>query len=296
VRLNGGALGNWPKREIIKWDICVVASVRAAELRRWRRYTTLLQPAHPERGGQAEYRMIVRDITSTNRAVRALIDRTENPRHRYLLMAYDRHRNLEMAGRYEELFAPDMMVEQPVYHIHANGLRVKLHGQEDIKHLYRVWAATNQSVFYTEREHVAVSDQFVTSVAVGYHQVTGRSLFQNKILSYLPEFMSRFLLSRAFAGAEFKADDRSMYLYKNTFCMIWPYDDCGRLIGEQIWEPEPCKAEIFKLAPAHVLTTKDASRLLAPFIKPLPALHEMLDDAIVHPREHMPRSLALGIG
>jgi hypothetical protein len=240
--------------------------------------------------------MTVRDVTLTNRAVRALIEKTENPRHRYLLMAYDRHRNLEMAGRYEELFASDMMVEQPVYHIHANGLRVKLQGQEDIKHLYRAWAATNQSVFYTEREHVAVSDQFITSVAVGYHQVTGRSLVQNKILSYLPEFISRFLLNRAFAGTEFKADDRSMYLYKNTFCMIWPYDDRGRLIGEQIWEPEPGKAEIFKLAPAHVVTTQDACRLLAPFIKPLPALHEMLDGNVVPPRERLPKSLALGIG
>ena len=43
------------------------------------------------------------DIRETNRAVRQLIEKTENPRHRYLLIAYDRHRNLEMAGRYEEI-------------------------------------------------------------------------------------------------------------------------------------------------------------------------------------------------
>ena len=96
--------------------------------------------------------MITFDITKTNQAVRDLLDRTENPRHRFLLMAYDRHRNLEMAGRYEEVLASDMMIEEPVYHIHAHGLRVKLQGQEKIKDLYRVWAATNESVFYTERE------------------------------------------------------------------------------------------------------------------------------------------------
>ena len=56
------------------------------------------------------------DIRETNRAVRQLIEKTENPRHRYLLIAYDRHRNLEMAGRYEEIFAPDMTVDEPVYH------------------------------------------------------------------------------------------------------------------------------------------------------------------------------------
>ena len=43
--------------------------------------------------------MITLDITETNKAVRDLLDRTKNPRHRFLLMAYDRHR--EMAGRYE---------------------------------------------------------------------------------------------------------------------------------------------------------------------------------------------------
>ena len=55
--------------------------------------------------------MITLDITKTNQAVRDLLERTENPRHRFLLMAYDRHRNLEMAGRYEEVLAPEMMVE-----------------------------------------------------------------------------------------------------------------------------------------------------------------------------------------
>lgn len=38
------------------------------------------------------------DITETNVAVRELIEVTENPRHRYLLEAYDRHRNLEQPG------------------------------------------------------------------------------------------------------------------------------------------------------------------------------------------------------
>jgi len=50
--------------------------------------------------------MSKRDITKTNQAVRDLIVGTDDPRHRFLLMAYDRHRNLEMAGRYEEIFAP----------------------------------------------------------------------------------------------------------------------------------------------------------------------------------------------
>ena len=58
--------------------------------------------------------------------------------------------------------------------------------------------------------------------------------------------------------------------------MVWPYDERGRLIGEDVWEPEPSKAEIFKLAPADVLTTEESAKLLAPFIKPLPSFDEIV--------------------
>ena len=134
-----------------------------------------------------------------------------------------------------------------------------------------MWAATNQSVFYTESEEVSVSDHCISSVAVGYHQVSGRSLLENKVLSYLPAFVAEFLLDLAFGRQNFHEDRSSMYLYKSTFYMIWPYDDRGRLIGENIWEPEPRKAEIIKLAPDEVLTTQEAGRLLAHLIKPLPS-------------------------
>jgi hypothetical protein len=66
-----------------------------------------------------------------------------------------------------------------------------------------------------------------------------------------------------------------MYLYKNMFYMIWRYDERGRLLGEDIWEPDPSNAEITKLAPTDVLTTKEAGRLLAPYILPLPPLETM---------------------
>jgi len=87
-------------------------------------------------------------------------------------------------------------------------------------------------------------------------------------LSYLPAFIAIFC-------STWRLADR-MYLYKSTLYMSWPYDHRGRLIGENIWEPEPRKAEIIKLAPEDVLTTQEANRLLAPFIKPLPSFDAMV--------------------
>lgn len=92
-----------------------------------------------------------------------------------------------------------------------------------------MWAATNQSVFYTEREEVALSDHCITSMAVGYHQVTSRSLLESNILSFLPSFMAKFLLDLAFGRKTFNADRSAIYLYKSTLYMVWPYDDRGRL-------------------------------------------------------------------
>jgi hypothetical protein len=73
------------------------------------------------------------DVRMTNRAVDELLSTTTNTRHRFLLRAYYRHRFLEIAGRYEEIFAPEMMCENPVYHFHASGYNATVTGTEAAK-------------------------------------------------------------------------------------------------------------------------------------------------------------------
>ena len=154
------------------------------------------------------------DITETNIAVRRLIETTENPRHRYLLQAYDRHRNLEMAGRYEEIFAPEMTVDEPVYHFNMLGKSFTLNGAKEVQGVYREWTETAQCVFYAENEKLAVSDEMIVSRSVLYQQTLGSVLSAE--------------------GAP--VDPDAMYLVKSAEHMIWPYDDSGRLIGEDVWE------------------------------------------------------------
>ncbi len=66
------------------------------------------------------------DVTRIDDAIDRLLAVTVNPRHRFLLSALYRHRFLEVAGRYPEIFAPDMMVENPVYRFRALGMDVRL--------------------------------------------------------------------------------------------------------------------------------------------------------------------------
>jgi hypothetical protein len=216
------------------------------------------------------------DVTKLNVAIDKVLETTENPRHRFLLQAYSRHRYLEVAGRYEEIFAPEMMSMDPVYHMHADNTDAVLRGQDQVKSLYRMWAETNQSIFFLEKEEVAVADHFIASVGLVFQQIAGKSLTENKILSRLPHGVSERILQKALKAKDFKADVNHMYLYKTVVETVWPYDDRGRLVGEDVWEPDPSKAELIKLDPADVLTTEESGKLLAPLIKPLPSFDEVV--------------------
>jgi len=187
------------------------------------------------------------DITQTNRAVERLIETTENPHHLYLLHAYNRHRYLEMAGRYEEIFAPDMTVDRPVYHFNMLGKSVTVEGTEAVKALYRGWKGTNQCIFYSDDEKLAVSDDMIVSTSFIYQQTPGSVL----------------------AAEGVPVDPAASYLVKTAEHMIWPYDN-GRLVGEDVWEYDETAREIIPLDPAEVLTVDRSAQLLGPLIKPLP--------------------------
>lgn len=97
-----------------------------------------------------------------------------------------------------------------------------------------MWADTNQSILYVENEHVAVADNFIVSTSFFHQQVLGQSLMFNKAVSYLPGFLSEMVLKKLLSEKNIKADENAMYLYSNFLEMVWPYDDRGRLIGEDV--------------------------------------------------------------
>jgi len=200
------------------------------------------------------------DITQTNAAVERLIETTENPRHLYLLHAYNRHRYLEMAGRFEEIFTPEMTVEKPVYHFNLLDTTTTLDGAEAVKEVYREWTRTGQCIFYTGGdEKLAVSDVMIVSTSTLYQQFPGAIL--------------------AASGAP--VDPDVTYLVKMATHMIWPYDDRGRLVGEDVWEYDDSVREIIPLDSADVLNAEQSAKLLAPLIKPLPTNNPFTVSAVV---------------
>jgi hypothetical protein len=118
------------------------------------------------------------DITQTNVAVDQLLEVTDNPRHRYMLESYNRHRYLEMAGRYREIFAPEMTVEHPVYRFDFYGQKLFLDGREQVETVYREWTETDQCVFYSEEEELAVGDTMIVSRSRLSQQTLGAALVE----------------------------------------------------------------------------------------------------------------------
>lgn len=196
------------------------------------------------------------DVRRTNRAIDELMEVTTNPRHRFMLEAYHRHRFLEIGGRYEEIFAPDMTVESPLYHFEVGGNSATLDGVDAVKGFYAVWAQTNQSIFYVEDEQIAVADNFIASVATMYQQTHGKTLASNGIA----------------------VDDENAYYLMRVpgVQMFWPYDDQCRLIGEDVWEPRGAERTLTKLSASEVLTSEQAGKLLEPLIKPLRCFAEAM--------------------
>ena len=117
------------------------------------------------------------DITQTNTAVERFIETTTDPQHLYLLHAYNRHRYLEMAGRFEEIFAPEMTVEKPVYHFNFLGKNLTLEGAEAGQGRLPRMGPAAQCIFYTDGdEKIAVSDNMIVSMATIYQQIPGNVL------------------------------------------------------------------------------------------------------------------------
>ena len=162
------------------------------------------------------------DITKSLQPVEQLVTVTSSPRQRYLLLAFLRHLYLEMSGQYDDVLSDDMMVETPVYNLHALGFNTTITGKENVRSLYKFWADTNQTVFYGENVQAAVADGYIALTVQAHQQVWGGSILSSKVLGLLPKGLSSELLLKLLAAKGLEAKPDQMYLYSNFEESIWP--------------------------------------------------------------------------
>jgi hypothetical protein len=191
------------------------------------------------------------DVRNVVKAPDELLARTENPRHRAILLNFRRHALLEVAGRWREILTPQMMVERPVYRINENGRSLHLSGMGSIAAFYQDIADRGLNVFGPIEEAVLVSDW---GLAI-------ESLFGN----YVP--------GHVLAEQGEDIDDLDApYQLTHYMASFWPYSEDGRLIGEHIYE-DTASRTIHQLDPGQVVTPAQAAELLSPMLDLAPAEH-----------------------
>lgn len=102
-----------------------------------------------------------------------LLERTQNPHHRAILKNYCRHVHLEGALMFEEITAPDMMADDPVYHITWGDKPFQVKGRKGVFDFYN---SIDEIVLWNSGDQVAVADWGIAD-EMWFHQMsTGAEL------------------------------------------------------------------------------------------------------------------------
>lgn len=141
-----------------------------------------------------------------------LLDQTTNPLHRAMLFNFWRHVHLEGSGEFGKIVAPDMMVNHPVYRITWGANPAVIEGKADVIAFYN---SVGESVLWNSDDWLAVADWGIAD-ELTFHQLAAGSVLRP--LGY-------------------DVDDLdAVYHVSSRQAFIWPYDERGRLAGENLYE------------------------------------------------------------
>jgi hypothetical protein len=158
-----------------------------------------------------------------------LLEKTENPLHRAMLLNFWRHVHLEGSGQFERIVASDMMVDEPVYRVTWGASPAVIKGKEGVLAFYR---SVGEAVLWNSDDWLAVADWGIAD-ELTFHQL-GR-------------------------GADLRAvgydveDPDAIYHVSSRQAFIWPYDSQARLIGENLYEDKTSLA-IEEVTPDEAIT------------------------------------------
>jgi hypothetical protein len=141
-----------------------------------------------------------------------LLDRTTEPLHRAILLNFWRHVHLEGAGEYEQIVAPDMMVDEPVYRVTWGANPAVIRGKEGVLAFYR---SVGEAVLWHSDDRLAVADWGICD-EITFHQLARGADLQ--AIGY---------------GVD---DPDALYHASSRQSFIWPYYDRVRLAGEHLYE------------------------------------------------------------
>jgi hypothetical protein len=141
-----------------------------------------------------------------------LLEETSKPLHRAMLLNFWRHVHLEGAGEYDQIVAPDMMVDKPVYRVTWGANPAVIEGKDGVLAFYN---SVGEAVLWHSDDRLSVADWGICDELTFHQLARGADL-------------------QAIGYDVGKAD--ALYHVSSRQAFIWPYDSDARLIGENLYE------------------------------------------------------------
>jgi hypothetical protein len=158
-----------------------------------------------------------------------LLDQTAKPLHRAMLLNFWRHVHLEGSGQFDDIVAPDMMVDHPVYRVTWGASPAVIEGKDGVLAFYN---SVGEAVLWHSDDRLAVADWGICDELTFHQLAAGRDL---RALGYDV------------------GDPQALYHVSSRQAFIWPYDDQARLAGENLYE-DKTSLRIEEVDPAEATT------------------------------------------
>jgi hypothetical protein len=168
--------------------------------------------------------------------VETLLQATRNPLHRAILENFRRHVHLEGSGQFDQIVAPDMMADHPIYRVSWGDHPVVVAGKENVVKFYN---SVGEQVLWNSADFIAVNDWGVAD------ELTFNQLLKGTDLRRMG----------------YQADDPDAYYHlQSRQAFIWPYDERARLTGEHLYE-DKTSVSIAAVDPADVITPQRVAEI-----------------------------------
>ena len=162
-------------------------------------------------------------------ALERRMESEKDPRRRQLLQQVRDHMQTEISGQLEPLM--ETLIDEPQYHFRGLGFDMGPKGQEKVYAFYRDMIAGGGNRFQFDIRRIVVDEDSVVTEGYMRSVTTGADL----IASGSEEVNGEAV------------DPSARYLGESRILTVWPADEDGRLVGEDIWFGSPPNAKLEKL-------------------------------------------------
>jgi len=150
-------------------------------------------------------------------ALERRLETESDPRRRQLLTQVRDHMRSEITGQLEPLMAT--LADEPQYHFRGLGFDMGPKGRENVHTFYKDMIASGGNRFMFDIQRIVVDRDSVVTEGIMRAVTQGADLVATGVTEIEGE----------------PVDSEASYLSENLILTVWPADEDGRLIGEDIW-------------------------------------------------------------